>query len=147
AVHPACTEAVASVSHREDVLVGALSLAALLAARAFLRRGRALALVGALVAFGLALGAKESALVTPLLLAFLVAACPAAFAGATRARVVALTAGAALPLTAFTLLQLRLGAPSLSFAAGGAGLERAPALALFTTAPIGGGAAIAIEAL
>ena len=64
AVHPVLTEAVDNASFREDPLATFFALLALMLAL----RGTRRALLGALASYALALLAKESALVTPLLL-------------------------------------------------------------------------------
>ena len=119
AVHPACTEAVASVSNREDVLATVFVLAALLCARRFLRGHWAwLGLAG--LAFLLALGSKESAVVAPLLFGVLALGSPRwrPDAPRPRVRVAALALVAVLAIGLLGALQLHLGAPSLRIGAG-----------------------------
>lgn len=126
ALHPVCTEAVAAVSNREDPLATVFVLATLLAARAFLR-GQWFWLPVAALSFAVALGAKESAMATPLLVGALAAASPEwRAADRPRARWLALAGAAAVPLAAFAAFQLRLGAPSLTLGAGGSPLETVP---------------------
>lgn len=119
AVHPACVEAVASVSNREELLVAALGLIALLGARRVLVDGLAW-LPPTSIAFALALLAKELALALPLL--FLVLAWQPSWLGASevrRSRWVALAAGALPGLAVFAALHAHLGFPGLSVGAGG----------------------------
>lgn len=130
ALHPACTEAVASVSNREDPLATVFALVALLTARRFLRGGAGW-LAPTAIAFALALGSKESALAAPLLLGALALASPR-WRPASPRRWVPLGAVGALVGGLFVAFQLRLGAPSLLVGAGGGPL-----------APAGGGGPLA----
>lgn len=127
AVHPACTEAVASVSNREDVLATVFTIAALLAARRFVRGGWAW-LAPAGLAFLLALGSKESAVVAPLLFGVLAASSPAWRPETPRPRVrlAALGLVALLAIGTVGALQYRLGAPSLRIGAGSGPLTVGP---------------------
>jgi len=125
-LHPVLAEAVANVSNREDVLCSAFALLALLSARRFLD-GKHWALTGVVLFQALALGAKELAVVTPLLLVLL-AVCFRRFRpprSEARRRWVALGVAFALLTAGFGAFQLRLGYPSLLPAAGGSGLQRA----------------------
>lgn len=126
-LHPACTEAVASVSNREDLLVAAFGLAAiLLARRGLIGRPAWLALAG--LAFALALLAKELAVAVPLL--FVVLAQHPRWLGRSvaRGRWAALAACAVPGALVAGYLHLRLGFPALSAGAptGGLALDAAP---------------------
>lgn len=115
ALHPACVEAVAGVSNREDPLAAFFVLVALWAASRLARGSWAwLALV--FVAFALALGAKEVAVVAPALFVLLAAAVPAV--RPSRARAAALAGVGAAAMTTWAAFQVALGVPSLSIGAG-----------------------------
>ncbi|MGE3633783.1 MAG: phospholipid carrier-dependent glycosyltransferase, partial [Sandaracinaceae bacterium] len=122
AVHPAATEAVASVSNREELLSAAAGLAALLLARSGLRDDpRWLAAAG--LALGLALLAKEVALAIPLL--FFALALSPAWLGPAKVeprRWAILAACAVAGAIPFAIVQIRLGFPALSVGSGGAPL-------------------------
>lgn len=129
ALHPVHAEAVAAISNREDPMATVLVLVALLSARLWLRTGRWAPLAGALIAHLGALLSKESAVVAPLLLVWVLACCPDwRPAAEDRRRLYAVGAAAAVVVTlAWGAFQLRLGYPSLLPGAGGAGLEVAVA--------------------
>jgi len=115
AVHPACVEAVAGVSNREDPIAALFVLVALWAASR-LARGSWAWLGAAFVAFALALGAKEVAVVAPGLYALLAWATPAL--RPSRAKALALAGASAVALGGWALFQHALGVPSLSIGAG-----------------------------
>lgn len=111
ALHPACVEAIASVSNREEPLAACFVLGTLLLARRALS-GSALWLPPLALVFTLGLLSKEVAVAAPLLLVVL-AACSPAYHAAGR-RWIGVLAALALPLCAFAWFQVRLGVPSLS---------------------------------
>ena len=67
AVHPMMTEAVGYISGRSDLLSGTFMLVSFVTVRRWLNTDRAVWLLLALMAFFLALGAKETAIVLPVL--------------------------------------------------------------------------------
>ncbi len=123
AVHPACVEAVAGISNREDVLTTVFSLLSLLALSRALPGRVGYALLAALF-YALALGAKELAIVVPLL-AGLLALAPSFRGKATRRGVGSLVIALGLVSAGFTAVQLRLGTPGLLRGAGSAPLMQA----------------------
>lgn len=134
AVHPACVEAVAGVSNREDLLATVFVLATLLASHRYLTQGALGWLLAAGGALALGLLSKESALAAPLLL-LTIAACVPAWRAASRRRAFALALVMGLALGAFALIQLRLGVPSLRIGAGGEALRPATLGAWMSLAP------------
>lgn len=114
-LHPACVEAVASVSNREEPLAACFVVATLLVARRALA-GSALWLAPLALAFTLGLLSKEVAIAAPLLLVVL-AVCSPAYRPVGR-RWIGVLVALALPLAAFVWFQARLGVPSLSSGTG-----------------------------
>lgn len=126
ALHPACVEAIASVSNREEPLAALFVLATLLFARRALA-GSAAWLAPLTLAFTLALLSKEVAVAAPLLLLVL-GACSSEFRPRGR-RWMGVAVALAIPLAAFAWFQIRLGAPSLVSPSG------APLAAFATSGP------------
>ena len=123
-VHPALAEAVAGVSNREDVLATVFVLAAVLLSLRALKGSRWWWLPATL-AYALALGSKEVAIVMPALLAATLLVVPAHRRSGFRQRAL-LGAAALCAVSALWLaFQLRLGTPGLSRGAGSAPLEQA----------------------